>query len=146
MIEVVQKQIIMSKSVLCFAIYTLRDDDRAKSYIIYGDTIKYKEKIKKIGGKFIKSFNHPVPDGCDCGWIVSAKRIEEVRRLCEDPDAFEIDNHKNGHEKNVKKQEKLVERQVLKSKCTKDITTLELLGKLDLTQEQLDMIKKNLIL
>lgn len=48
------------------------EDYSDKSFVVYGDTKIYKEKLKEMGGKY----NPNLLVGC--GWIFSMKRKKEV--------------------------------------------------------------------
>ena len=54
----------------------VKDNYTDKSFAVYGETKKYKDSLKNLGGKFNK--NLKIGDEVAAGWIFSKKSLERV--------------------------------------------------------------------
>ena len=54
----------------------VKDSYTDKSFVVYGDTKKYKDSLKNLGGKFNK--NLKLGESTLPGWIYSKKNLEKV--------------------------------------------------------------------
>lgn len=68
--------------------YTLKEDGTPRSYLIYGDTKQYADKIKTLPAIFRNHLSN-APEGVKAGWILSACYYDGAVKLCADPDNYE---------------------------------------------------------
>ena len=66
----------------------VKDNYTDKSFAVYGETKKYKDSLKNLGGKFNK--NLKLGDDVAAGWIFSKKSLEKVMEFVQKANSGEV--------------------------------------------------------